>query len=255
MSFPPFLLTLAIFLSVFHNALNACELRVRMFEFPPQAMQQEDSSWQGMDVDYSEALLKRVGCEARFINVPWARGLKMLREGELDMMLNLSDIDDRRDYIHFIGPQRVETLRLVSRKGALPMVSTWQDMQMLDAVLIHQRGTYLGQGMEEVLAQNKELSDALVPLILDMRRIDMVIKGRADGFFMETSHLAYQLANDPSYQLIDIHPLEIYSEPVYFGISKKSVAQALINKLQEAYLQMVIEGELQHIDNRYPKYF
>lgn len=248
-------LVVMLSLGLCQTTLLACELKVRLYPFPPFAMLQENGSWQGMDVDYSMALLSRVGCQARFVAAPWARGLTMLKDGELDMMLNLSDISERSDYIHLIGPQRIETLRLVSRKGAFGMIASWQDMQQLEAVLLQQRGTYLGQGMEEVLRHNQALRRALVPMVLDMRRIDMIIKGHADGFFMETSHLAYQLAQDPAYQLIDIHPLEIYSEPVYFGVSKKSVSPPLTLKLQEAYQQMVEAGELQKIENRYPKYF
>ncbi|MCJ8271323.1 MAG: transporter substrate-binding domain-containing protein, partial [Psychrosphaera sp.] len=207
-------------------ALSAavCELKVRIPNFEPLAMRDDQGNWHGIDVDQAKALLDQAGCSYRFIEMPFARGIHKLQRGELDMMREISKTPERQKTLYFVGPQRLETTHLIIKKGLVkPPITAWQQLKTLDLALLLQRGTYAGERFEQVLIENPQLKKRLVFLGESGFRIDLIKKGRIDGFFAEKLYLQYRLRSNPDYAMVELHPLVISSAPVYFAFSKLSV--------------------------------
>ena len=116
---------------------------------------------------------------------------------------------------------------------------------------MRQRGTYVGERFEQVLMQNPKLKKQIVLLGNTSVRIDMVKKGRADGFFAERAYLQYRLRTNPEYSMVELHPLVIHSAPVYFAFSKASVSKPLLIKLTKAYQQLAKTSKLQEIEAQF----
>ena len=117
----------------------------------------KDNVWTGLDIKYGSALVENAGCTLTTIEAPWARGLKMLKTGEVDLMLNMSKNKLREEYYHFIGPLRIERIRLVSKKNSLSLIHSWEQLKRLDAILVLQRGSYFGKKFEGILDNNIKL--------------------------------------------------------------------------------------------------
>jgi len=239
---------------LFMSFAHACQLTVQIMQFPPLAFKSNQNQWSGLNVDYIKALLDKVNCHFEFAESPFARGLKLLEHGAVDMTVNISKTGTRANHYYFIGPQRVETIRLVSRKGSLPLVSSWQEMAELEGTLIRQRGAYIGKKVEQIFNSNDLLDERVMLFTDNEKRIEMIKKNRADGFFIESTYLYYQLKNNPDYKILEVHPIIINEEPVYYAFSKKTTSLEQLKKLKKAFEQLQQTEEFTHIENKYNQF-
>jgi polar amino acid transport system substrate-binding protein len=236
---------------LFVASANGCELRVRTFSFPPLGIQEQGGTWKGMDMDFTKALLDKAGCRYSFVDMPWARAMRMLKVGDIDLMLNVSKTVEREKSIHFVGPQRDEVIRFVSRKGLFGQISHWQQFETLEATLMRQRGTFIGERLSQAFNTNPRLKSRVVTLADNDVRIELLEKGRADGFFAESSYLYHQMKHNPAFAIVEVHPLVIHRAAVYYAFSKASISKLVMNKINRAYEQIVQTKQLHDIAKRY----
>jgi polar amino acid transport system substrate-binding protein len=189
--------------------------------------------WTGADINYAEALVKEIGCELTIIEAPWARGLEMLKIGKVDFMVNMSKNPLREKYFHFIGPQRVEKIRLISKKNALPLINSWTQLKTLDAILMRQRGSYFGKKFEKILNKNKILKIKLREFANNDISVKLVFTVRVDALLVDELYLD-ALPKDVK-NLLDVHPLIINSNSVYYAFSKVNFDKVQIEKVQKAF--------------------
>jgi len=195
-----------------------------------------DNVWTGLDIKYGSALVENAGCTLTTIEAPWARGLKMLKTGEVDLMLNMSKNKLREQYYHFIGPLRIERIRMVSKKNSLSLIHSWEQLKRLDAILVLQRGSYFGKKFEGILDNNIKLKTKLRELADNDIGIKFLNTGRVDALVVDEifiDNLPKEIKN-----LLDIHPLIINSDPIYYAFSKVNFDNVRIKKLQEAFNQL-----------------
>ena len=193
----------------------------------------KDNIWTGLDVKYGKVLVENAGCTLTTIEAPWARGLKMLRTGEVDLMLNMSKNELREKYYHFIGPLRIERIRLVSKKNSLPLITSWEQLKNLDAILMLQRGSYFGEEFEDILESNIILKKKLSELADNDIGIKLLNTGRVDAWVVDEIYI--ENLPEEIQNLLDIHPLIINRDPIYYAFSKANFDDVRIKKLQEAY--------------------
>lgn len=71
---------LIIFLSLSYlSTLQACELSARIYNFPPLGIKLSEGGWLGLDIDYYDALLHKVNCDVKLLEMPFARARKNVR--------------------------------------------------------------------------------------------------------------------------------------------------------------------------------
>jgi len=124
-------------------------------------------------------------------------------------------------------------------------------MASLKATFVQQRGANFGEKMNSIFNTNEQLVQHLVLLSNNDVRLDLIKKNRADAFFIESSRLSYQLSTNPDYEMIEVHPLLINSEPVYYAFSKKSISKEQIKIFEEAYQELIKTDILQKISEKY----
>jgi polar amino acid transport system substrate-binding protein len=193
----------------------------------------KDNVWTGLDIKYGSALVENAGCTLATIEAPWARGLKMLKTGEVDLMLNMSKNKRREEDYHFIGPLRIERIRLVSKKDSLSLIHSWEQLKKLDAILMLQRGSYFGAKFEDLIDNNIILKRKLRELADNNIGIKLLKTGRVDALVVDEifiDNLPKEIKD-----LLDIHPLIINSDPIYYAFSKANFDEARIEKLQKAF--------------------
>ena len=62
----------------------------------------------GFSIDYMRLLAKQVGLQVEFVSGPdWNEFLDMMRSGDLDVMLNIVDTPERREFLLFTSPYSI----------------------------------------------------------------------------------------------------------------------------------------------------
>lgn len=219
----------------FSSSVYACQLKIRTYPFAPLAVQNKDRSWSGVDIGYAKAFAKALGCKPKFVVAPWARSLALLKNGDIDMMVNVTKSAKRENDYYFIGPQRHETIRLVSVEGAFEKVDSWQDFATLDVVLMRQKGSLFDPGFEKSLKQNFRLKANLVELSSNEIRMSLLKKNRIDGTFVDEFILRYRLKTDKTLPPLTVHPLVMSRIPVYFAFSKKNFTPEQIDEFRHTF--------------------
>ncbi|MFT4928145.1 MAG: polar amino acid transport system substrate-binding protein [Phenylobacterium sp.] len=260
MKLPILLILLSVLLSTCYAAPLAtpasvpapkCKLVVRFELYPPQAFFDENQQWQGMDVDFAKALLNQAGCEYQFVKTPWGRGMAMLEKGEIDMMLSVSKYPEREKFAWFIGPQRQESIVLVS-SASNPITADilYQPRRWGEPVAI-QQGAYYGDKFAMMMANDTRLNNHFIVIPDNNTKLTLLNKGRVRGVLDENWNIHYQIKHNPMFNDIKVHSVEVHRNPVYFALSRASVTPQLVAKLNKALAVLQSNGTFTAIMDKY----
>ena len=231
----------------------ACELTVRVTEqsYPPFFMKDKSGKWSGLSIELVEALLQEAGCKATYKPLPFKRALMYLKQGKTDMMLNLTATEERKFFIHFIGPQLDETVILVVRKDSNFSLAGLDDIKKLSKPVGVESGKLYGMAFEEKRATDEAFGkniDIVNDLATNERKLE---KNHLSGFLGYGYNVFYRFKTEPLYQNFTVHPLKIHQDWVHFGFSQKSVSADMLQQLQEAYDRAKQKGVFDKIKQAY----
>jgi ABC-type amino acid transport substrate-binding protein len=228
-----------------------CVFNVRVTNIPPLYFQNEQGKWTGLTVDLAKVLLKEAGCKSDFEAIPWARSLELMRTGGLDMMMNLSMTEERRKFIHFIGPQMDETVQLFLREDIDVDIQSLDDLKKISSGIGYQRGTFYGKVFDEKLRTDPAFKAKLDISHSDELNLKKLESGRIVGVIGHTYAGVSTRKEFYKGNGYKIHPFIIHSNWVYFGFSKKTVSKELLAKLQKAYDKAKSEGKFEKVIESY----
>lgn len=228
------------------STTQACDIKLRVSSFEPFMIKHE-TGWAGIDVEQARAVANRLDCHLLFVEAPWARGLSLLKAGKVDVMVNMSRTAAREKFLYFAGPQRIESIRLVSTASNFKLVTSWYQLSHLDATLMRQRGSFFGKRFEQLLRRNIKLKRQLVETSSHDFRLDLIDKGRVDGFIIDMTYFYYLRKVNPKAQRLIVHPLSINDSPVYFAFSKQSISKPRMVEIELAISTLIEEGTIKRI--------
>ena len=245
------LVTISINILLIANSYAAddCTIKVRVNDSPPSYFKDSEGNWNGFVVEQVAAVLREAGCIAEYRSAPWGRGMILLKEGEIDMMGMMSIIEERKAFANFIGPHYFETIRLVVANDSDYKIEKHEDLKNLPGKIMMEPNAYIGEEMERLVKDpafaKKVQWTPRIALTREM--IKKVTLGRVSGF---TSYVTPGALKKFT-QEVKYHPFVINKSPVYFGISKKSVDTALLEKLGQAVERIKTTGEFEKIVKKY----
>lgn len=229
----------------------ACKLTVRFELYPPQAYLDENNQWQGMDVDFAKVLLNEAGCQYTFVKVPWGRAMGMLEKGELDMMLSVSRNPERQKFAHFIGPQREESIVLISKASDPITEEKFNNLKTWDKPIAIQQGAYYGEKFAKMRANDTQAHAHFIIIPNNDIKLSLLHKGRVSGIIDEKLNILYQIQQNPEFSNIVVYPLVIHVNKVYYAFSRASVDATTIARLQKAFDTLQHNNRLLPIERRY----
>jgi polar amino acid transport system substrate-binding protein len=240
--------SLAAAVLLFYSAISpACVLRMAAeTDFPPHLILKEQQ-WQGQSVDLLQLLAKEVGCELQFVHSPWLRALAQIKSGELDLVSHLSYSSERSKDFAFIGPHHIESIWLIGDPTRLPAVNSLQELaQTVDIGRIAElNGGYYGEQFAQ-LKHQPFFARQLVSISSIQDKLALLEAGRVNAILEDRSVLEYwqshQYPNANRYQPLVL----VFQSPVYFGFSKKSLSQAMLIKLQQAWQKLYQQGQIEN---------
>lgn len=255
------LISFLLFSAILFDALNTmpaqaeeCVLKSRVSDFPPQYYKSEFGEWHGMGVELAKALLEGTGCRLEFVEGPWFRSLLEMKNGSLDIMMNLSITAERKSFMHFIGPMRDETILLATDSEFDVNFHNMEDFMRFEKPVGILKGAFYGESFQDKFDSDNAFKDKFSLIAKNELMLQMLNKGRLSGLLEDKYSLIWLKRNQASPSNLKIHPHPVNKGWVYFGLSKKSVNGKLLTQLQNAYREAKQQGKFEKIIKRYSTY-
>lgn len=230
--------------------VQACSVKVRVTNWPPFYFQDSKGNWTGLTVDLARAFLREADCEAEYLSAPWARSLLLMKQGKLDMMMNLSVNDERSEYIHFIGPQIEEKAQLILRENIKVRILSLEDIKKIPGRIAYDRGTWLGEQFQNMIENDPSFASKFDVYHTDEINLRKLNAGRIVGI-VDFTYEGITSRKDLLTNGFKVDPYVIHANPVYFGFSKQSVSDRDLEMLHKAFNRVKLSGEFIEITDRY----
>lgn len=220
-----------------------CTLRARWGEHPPYCVRLPDGGLSGY---YAEAIReagRRVGCSVEFVEMNWARGLRELEAGRIDVMAGALKTPERTRYAHFTRPINLAPNLLfldaaAARAWPLPRLSALADTPLWIGVVAG-----AGYSAEYLRLLDDPRFAARLQKVPDVTRgWRMLAEGRLDGIISDQSAGFFHGVGLPGgRQLVPV--LVLSAEPAKVMVGRHRDA-ALAQALDAAFGEMIAEGWL-----------
>lgn len=198
-------------------------IRFSVSAFPPFTIV-KDKHVSGIDIDILQQLAKTIGHEILLIQCPWKRCLKLMEQGQIDMMATALYTQERAQYMEYIRPEYVRTaIAFYSAIKNKIQINQYDDLLSLTV------GRELGSANFEPFNSDiriikKDFMEQTQLLHLLMaERIDVVVGGRVSmNYMIEQNDYGNNIIQQPYLHM---------GAKAYFTVSKKSKLMQFINPL------------------------
>jgi polar amino acid transport system substrate-binding protein len=237
------------------RALGAepCTLRVGWEPYAPFTFADENGEVTGADIDLVEAIADQIGCAVVPVELPWARIVKEVEQGTLDVSTSTSRTPERDQWALFSQPYRESEIAIYVRRGEIPRFALEEladvpAQQLRLGVIVDY---YYGEALAE--AASDPAFRAWIDGAPDYRtNIRKLVSGRIDGFLVEDiAVMEAELARMGMSERVERYPLRIPGEKLHFMFSRKTVEPDLVAQVDAAVAQMRADGRLAAITAKY----
>lgn len=245
-------LALTLFLALLPALAPACGKTLRWDDDPPFSMLLPNGEIGGINVDINRLTLERLGCQVTLVKLPWARALKELELGRLDVLPGAFRRPEREVYAYFSGiilqPSRNI---LFMRKGdpARDGLHGLLDLLGTSFRLGAQVGVSYGESYQQLLAND----DFASRVFFNPSRGNlwhMIDKGRLDGIIADENSGLYELEQLGLSKRIGPTAVVVSSDAAEVAFSKRSTTPAFVELYARAMRELVEGGEYQAILQR-----
>lgn len=219
----------------------------------PFSFRDEQQQLQGLDIDLLEAIFNRAGFHANYSEMPWARVLRELEFGTIQLTMSANQTAERTLYARFTLPYRnEETVLLIRRQDK----GRWQEITQLSDLLSRPDFTIgllrdFDYGTDfRTFMQSPQMQQRLLVRLKMEPLIKLLLAGRIQGVVMDPMGLQQlNLAGLPLDQLTTL--LDIQQTPVHLMLSRRTTTPQQLQRLDEAIRALLQSPEYGQILARY----
>lgn len=227
------------------SAWAECSFNMRVNDSPPYYYH-DGNEYKGMFVEQAQSLASLVGCSVKTKKAPWGRSLRLLQDGTIDLMANMSITEERKIFLRFLGPHHFEEIVLVVSADSDYQINSHADLLNLPAPIGVERDAYYGPELKKLLKQpGSEKKWTWFTGEKQYSLNERVRLGRLSGF-LDVAKPDFKAEG------LKYHSFIINSDPVFFGVSKKSVSEEKFKELQDAF-ENGGKAKIQQIAEAYKK--
>jgi len=223
-------------------------LRIGFSEHPPAKILNAHGLPDGADIRLLRALTEQLDLKLEFHHVPFKRGLKMMENGEIDLMTGVLKRPDREKYLHFIEPAYKNKSNKIFfvLKGNEHLITRHEDLRTLRI------GTGLGASYYPEFDNDKRIrKDPVANADLNIR---MLLAERIDAFIMTESAGDYRIARlGLSDKITKADFAHRDQQNVYMVLSKKSVFAHRLGEFNEIMNNLIQDGTADQIRTHFLK--
>ncbi|HAT6342552.1 TPA: amino acid ABC transporter substrate-binding protein [Aeromonas hydrophila] len=219
----------------------------------PFSFRDQQQQLQGLDIDLLEAIFNRAGFHANYSEMPWARVLRELEFGTIQLTMSANQTAERDLYARFTLPYRnEETVLLIRRQDK----GRWQEITQLSDLLSRPDFTIgllrdFDYGTDfRTFMQSPQMQQRLLVRLKMEPLIKLLLAGRIQGVVMDPMGLQQlNLAGLPLDQLTTL--LDIQQTPVHLMLSRRTTTPQQLQRLDEAIRTLLQSPEYGQILARY----
>lgn len=219
----------------------------------PFSFRDEQQQLQGLDIDLLEAIFNRAGFHANYSEMPWARVLRELEFGTIQLTMSANQTAERDLYARFTLPYRnEETVLLIRRQDK----GRWQEVTQLSDLLSRPDFTIgllrdFDYGTDfRTFMQSPQMQQRLLVRLKMEPLIKLLLAGRIQGVVIDPMGLQQlNLAGIPLDQLTTL--LDIQQTPVHLMLSRRTTTPQQLQRLDEAIRALLQSPEYGQILARY----
>jgi polar amino acid transport system substrate-binding protein len=234
-------------------AAEACTLRVGWEPYAPFTFADENGEATGADIDMIEAIGDAIGCTIVPVELPWARIVKEVEQGTLDVSTSTSRTPERAQWALFSRPYRETEIAIYVRRGetqrfALQELADIPEQQLRLGVIVDY---YYGEALAEA-ARDPGFAAWIDGAPDYQTNIRKLVSGRIDGFLVEdVAVVEAELARMGMSEAVERYPLRIPGQELHFMFSRQTVAPDLVAQVDDVVAQMRADGRLDAITAKY----
>ncbi len=235
-----------------HASASQCVKTVRWNDDRPYAARAPDGEIRGIDADIVREALRRLGCTASFVELPWARALLNLERGKLDVLPNALQTEDRMRFGHFSEPyiSSRNVLFVAVHKEARFKLNTLADLIDTDFRLGVQAQATYGPEYDELIANDK-FRKRLTFTRAQTNGWEMIKLGRIDGQLADEFTGLAELHELGFSRLIRKSAISLVQSPGRFAFSRQSTEPEFVNRFNQALTDMKADGSYRTLLARY----
>ncbi|HAU4875804.1 transporter substrate-binding domain-containing protein [Aeromonas hydrophila] len=219
----------------------------------PFSFRDEQQQLQGLDIDLLKAIFNRAGFHANYSEMPWARVLRELEFGTIQLTMSANQTAERDLYARFTLPYRNEETVLIVRRQDK---GRWQEITQLSDLLSRPDFTIgllrdFDYGTDfRTFMQSPQMQQRLLVRLKMEPLIKLLLAGRIQGVVMDPMGLQQlNLAGIPLDQLTTL--LDIQQTPVHLMLSRRTTTPQQLQRLDEAIRALLQSPEYGQILARY----
>jgi polar amino acid transport system substrate-binding protein len=235
------------------EAAEHCKMRVGWEPYAPYTFATEDGNVTGADIDLIKAVGEEIGCSLEFAELPWARILRQVENGTLDVSTSTSLTQDRTAWAFFSDPYRETQMAIYVRRGEVPRytLSSLADIPREQFRLGVITDYFYGKELAD-LRKNPEYEQWLDGATDYQTNIRKLINNRINGYLAEdVVVMEAELKKLGLVDQVERYPLRIQGEQLRFMFSRQTVDQETVAKINAAVAAMRADQRLQAIFSKY----
>jgi len=220
------------------------EVIVIVDHYPPWKII-DGTAFKGIDIELIKALLQEVNLTPHFIDRPWVRGVKMLENGEADLVSGILKRPDREKSMIFLEPPyKTKSSKVFFIRNNGQDIVRYEGLR--DQIIGVQRGVKYFERFDDDTTLNKQVihKNELNFKKLATGRIDALIITESIGDYLAAKMELNDVVKKASFR----HDSSI---PVYFAISKQSKLASMAEELMAATQRLKETGEFNRIINSF----
>lgn len=247
-----FLLIVLLVTSNANAVTQSCEKTVRWSNDPPYSMRDEKGEITGFYVDLIEAILVKMDCKIKLVEMPWARALLDLEAGRIDVLPGALKTAERQHFALFSDPINYSPNVLFMKKTAINKfkLKNLSDIAQSNFRLGIQVNIAYGAEFDELIkkpAFQKNLTTVYERnsgwKMIEINRIDGLIADVASGTLeLKLLHLENTISNTN---------LIVSTSPAFFAFSKKTINQDFIEEFNQQLNLMMNNGSYAKIHEKH----
>lgn len=216
-----------------------------------------EGNWAGKDIKLIEAIFRRTPYQYKIVSMPWARVIKGLEKGVIDMTVAATALPERKKFAYFSKNDfRYSHHMLFVNKDKLNLfesVKQLSDLTEVDVVIAALRGAIFYESYPFLL-QNKEFAKRITYISEEQNMSSFVVMGRADGYIDSEREGKYYLFSQPEYSkkiipLFRITTEEQAGSKLMFSKERVSIDQVAV--FDNALKALHESGEYEKISKRF----
>lgn len=241
------------FLLSLPGAVLACEKSLRWDDDPPFSMLLPNGEVGGISVELNRQALQRMGCTTRLVKLPWARALRDLEYGRLDVLPGAFRKPEREVYAYFSGKILAPSRNILfMHRDALARwpVRSLLELQDTSFRLGAQINVSYGDDYQQLISRK----DFVARVSFNTSRQNlwqMLDKRRIDGLIADENTGAYEITQLGFDDRIKPTAVVVSSEAAETAFSKATTSEAFVQHYAAVVRQMVADGSYQRIVHSY----